>query len=209
MRRSLSLLGLLALLLLGALAYELTDREPGPVTEPARRPGPPAQAAAAAASAEPAPGRTQAELQQILARPLFEQDRRPIAETAAGPVAEGQARLAGILVSPAGRRAIFAPAEGKPKVLAEGDTLGTMTVQAIAPGAVTVLRHGTEQVLHPTYAEVVAPPPAPVLPFTVTRMQGVAGQQPGPTFTSSFAVPAAPPNLLGTAPAQPPSESSQ
>lgn len=241
MRRAELLLGLLGLLLAGVLAVELGAPEAGaPVGRP---PATVLAAPSLAASAEPAAGRVQAQLALVLARPLFEQDRRPVAEARAGATVEGQVRLAGILISPAGRRAIFAPADGKPLVLGEGDSLGPMTVRSIAPGAVTVLRHGSEQVLRPTYAETAVPQTAvaqpgvgqggvgqtgigqpgigpaggqPGLvtlpgaqPFSLLRSQGVSGNPPRPGFTSSFAVPSAPPNLLGTAPAQPLPESRQ
>jgi len=218
LRRPLLLLGLLAALLSAALALELRDTAPDG-TAPGIPPAAPAAAAAAAIGAEAIPERTQALVAAILARPLFEQDRRPLAEAQAGPVADGEARLAGIMISPAGRAAIFAPAEGgKPAVLREGEGLGALTVQAIAPGAVTVLRHGKEQVMHPSFAAssattTPAPPQFPPGPGAgLGRLPGLPGL-PGlagtgsPAFTTSFAVPTVPPNLLGPAPVQPPPES--
>ena len=217
MRRPLLLLGLLAAMLAAALALELRDTAPDAAgTQPAgSRAAPTADAAPPAAAADAAPDRTEALAAAILARPLFEQDRRPVAETQAGPVADGDARLAGILITPDGRSAIFAPADGgRPTVLREGAALGALTVRAIAPGAVTVLSHGKEQVMHPSFAASSATttpaPPLPTTPFSfgqgalATRPPGL---MPQPGFTTSFAVPAAPPNLLGPIPAQPPPES--
>lgn len=221
MRRPLLLLGLLAALLTAALALELRDAapalDPPPAVASATVPGPDAAPAGNAA----APDRSQALAAAVLARPLFEQDRRPVAETRAGPAAEGEARLAGIMISPAGRAAIFAPVDGgKPAVLREGAALGTLTVQTIAPGAVTVLSHGKEQVLHPSFAASSAtttpPPPstpfgfgAGALPGRPPPLPGLSGTATPPSFTTSFAVPTAPPNLLGPVPAQPSPESRQ
>ncbi|MGI3775963.1 MAG: hypothetical protein ACRYGC_01610 [Janthinobacterium lividum] len=216
MRRPLLLLGLLAAMLAAALALELRDTAPDAAgTQPAGSRAAPTAEAAPPAAADAAPDRTEALAAAILARPLFEQDRRPVAETQAGPVADGDARLAGILISPDGRAAIFAPADGgRPTVLREGAALGALTVRAIAPGAVTVLSHGKEQVMHPSFAASSATttpaPPLPTTPFSfgqgalATRPPGLSPQ---PGFTTSFAVPAAPPNLLGPVPAQPPPES--
>ncbi|MGI4978022.1 MAG: hypothetical protein ACRYG6_13865 [Janthinobacterium lividum] len=217
MRRPLLLLGLLAAMLAAALALELRDTAPEDAgTQAAGNHADRSADAAPAAVAEAAsPERTASLVAAILARPLFEQDRRPVAETQAGPVADGDARLAGIMISPDGRAAIFAPADGgRPTVLREGAALGALTVRAIAPGAVTVLSHGKEQVMHPSFAASSATTtPVPQLPSTpfsfgqgalATRPPGLTPQ---PGFTTSFAVPAAPPNLLGPAPAQPPPES--
>ncbi len=221
MRRPLLLLGLLAALLTAALALELRDAappvDPRPVVAAAAVAGPDAAPAADAS----APDRTRALAAAILARPLFEQDRRPVAETRAGPAAEGEARLAGIMISPSGRAAIFAPADGgKPAVLREGAALGALTVQTIAPGAVTVLSHGKERVMHPSFAASSAtttpPPPstpfgfgAGALPGRPPGLPGLSGTATSPSFTTSFAVPTAPPNLLGPVPAQPSPESRQ
>ena len=218
MRRPLLLLGLLAAMLAATLALELRDTAsvaadtPASDALPASGPGAPAAAPGDAA----APERTQALAASILARPLFEQDRRPVAVTQAGPVADGEARLAGIMISPDGRAAIFAPADGgRPAVLREGAALGPLTVRSIAPGAVTVLSHGKEQVMHPSYAasSATTTPPPPSTPFSFGagalpgRPPGLTGLTTAPGFTTSFAVPAAPPNLLGPIPAQPPPES--
>ena len=212
MRRPLLLLGLLAALLASALAIELRDGLPG-AAETAPPPVAPEAGAVATPVAEAVtPERTRALVAAILARPLFEQDRRPSVEAHAGPAASGEARLAGIMVSPSGRAAIFAPAEGgKTLVLREGEALGPLTVQTIAPGSVTVLSHGKAQVMQPSFAPSSAtttpPPQFPTVPGVagLGRMPGLPGG--GPAFTTSFAVPAAPPNLLNLAPPQPPPES--
>ena len=213
MRRPLLLLGLLASLLSAALALELRDGVPEAAPLP-RAATSGAEVAAPSAAGDTTPERTRSLLAAILARPLFEQDRRPLAEAKAGPVSEGGARLAGIMISPAGRAAIFATSEGgKPTVLREGGVIGPLTVQTIAPGAVTVLSHGEAQVLHPSFAASTATttaPAPPQFPFApnggMGRMPGLPGGVTPPSFTTSFAVPTAPPNLLGSVPGQPTSQ---
>ncbi len=219
MRRPLLLLGLLSALLSAALALELRGGLPGAVETAAPVASPEVAAVAPPPAEDATPERTRALVAAILARPLFEQDRRPTAEAHAGPAANGEARLAGIMVSPSGRAAIFAPAEGgKASVLREGDVLGPFTVQTIAPGAVTVLSHGKPQVMRPSFAASSATTTTPTFPLPqlpqfpsgpgagVGRMPGLPGNAP-PAFTTSFAVPAAPPSLLGPGPTQPSPES--
>jgi hypothetical protein len=77
----------------------------------------------------------------ILARPLFTPDRRPPHQphVEAAPVAAvGPPRLAGVLISPAGKAAIFAADGPKPIVVHEGGKLGQYTVQLIEAGRVTL-----------------------------------------------------------------------
>lgn len=68
-----------------------------------------------------------------LARPLFNADRRPVASTESGTnAAAALPRLSGIMITQAGRRAIFAPTgAGKPQVVVEGGTVGGDLVQSI------------------------------------------------------------------------------
>ncbi len=87
----------------------------------------------------------------ILARPLFSVSRRPPANVShgAGVVAAGQARLAGIMITRGGRRAIFAPdGGGKQLVLPEGAAVNDSTIRRILPDRV-MLASGA--VLLPTY----------------------------------------------------------
>lgn len=93
---------------------------------------------------------------EILARPLFTPDRRPVAVAAVvgGPPAPGLPRLAGVMVTPSGRRAIFAGANAtdKPLALAEGGRIGAFTVSRIEDGAVTVLGPDGARVVRPSFA---------------------------------------------------------
>jgi hypothetical protein len=69
-----------------------------------------------------------------LARPLFNPDRRPVAVAEAGSnAAAGLPRLSGIMITEAGRRAIFAATgAGKPQVVEEGGTVGGDLVRSIS-----------------------------------------------------------------------------
>jgi hypothetical protein len=71
----------------------------------------------------------------ILARPLFSAGRHPAAAVSPLPP-----RLAGTLIAPSGKRALFAGDTGRDvySVVAEGDRLGDWTVRAIDAGTVTV-----------------------------------------------------------------------
>ena len=105
----------------------------------------PKQAAAAAA-------RETADWEQtVLARPLFSISRRParMVSRAGDAVVAGQARLAGIMITRFGKRAIFAPeGGGKQMVLPEGASVNDSTIRRIQADRV-ILASGT--VLLPTY----------------------------------------------------------
>jgi hypothetical protein len=87
----------------------------------------------------------------VLERPLFSFTRRPAknaAEAASGgPV---MPRLAGIMISSFGKRAIFMPDTGKPLVVAEGAKVDNATIRRITTDAVYVSGPAGESVLHPT-----------------------------------------------------------
>ncbi|MBV9247877.1 MAG: hypothetical protein JO227_01335 [Acetobacteraceae bacterium] len=92
----------------------------------------------------------------ILARPLFDPDRRPEPQTANATVA-GLARLSAIMVSPSGSMAIFAPEGGKPVAVAEGGHIGAYEVRAIHPGEVTVAGPDGVRVVRPAFGTGAAP----------------------------------------------------
>jgi hypothetical protein len=98
---------------------------------------------------------------RLLGRPLFSPGRRsaPAAPEppAAGATAPDLPRLAGVIVGPSGRSAIFADGAGKPRIAGEGASLGRFTVQTIAPGQVTVTSPEGESVLRPWYADARTP----------------------------------------------------
>ena len=102
----------------------------------------------------------------ILARPLFSPNRRPDAVASNG-TAKVLARLAGVMVSPAGKSAIFAsPSGGKPVVVGEGGRIGEYAISSIEVGAVTVTGPTGERVLHPAFDPN---PPPPVRSVTPTQ----------------------------------------
>jgi hypothetical protein len=70
----------------------------------------------------------------VIARPIFTIGRRPPKVVPADHQAGGASlpRLAGIMITPGGRRAIFMPEGTKPLVLAEGATVGDHTINRIA-----------------------------------------------------------------------------
>jgi hypothetical protein len=87
----------------------------------------------------------------ILGRPLFSVSRRPprVVRSSGSQTAIGQARLSGIMISAAGRRAIFAPdGGGKQLVLSEGASVNDTTIRRIQPDRV-ILASGA--ILQPTY----------------------------------------------------------
>ncbi len=92
----------------------------------------------------------------ILARPLFDPNRRPVeAEAGSTPALDGLPRLAGVLVSPTGRIAIFAAAsKGSPISLSEGGKIGPFIVENISAGQVVVKGPDGTRTLHPSFAPV-------------------------------------------------------
>ncbi len=103
-----------------------------------------------------------ADIGAILARPLFNWNRRPAPD--AGVAVDGPLpRLSGILVSASERYAIFATQPGgKSQVVPEGGTIGRFTIDTIASDHV-VLRGGADlQTLRPSFN--VAPPPPMATP---------------------------------------------
>ena len=102
-------------------------------------------------------------------RPLFAVDRRPPAVAAAASVAAGPQnlpRLAGIVVSPRGRSAIFAGAGDKSTVVAEGAAVGPWRVVAIHADAVDVAGPQGARTVKPAYSNQAAPAAAaqPIVP---------------------------------------------
>lgn len=102
-------------------------------------------------------------VETVLARPLFSPSRRPPAfavENAAMP------RLSGIVLSPAGRVAIFQRASGtRTIVVAPGGTIDGWTVKDIATDAISLARASESVTMQPKFeagpAAVAATAPAP------------------------------------------------
>jgi hypothetical protein len=162
--RPLLVFGVIGAALVGLLAVEYHAAS----LEDATLPQATARAAAehAASRIAPAPaggaGELQARVAAILARPLFQPTRRPPAvpaTEAAGPSA--LPRLAGVLVSRAGRSVIFeGGADGKPVVVGEGGRIGAYVVTSIGDGEAVVTGPGGARTLHPAFGPPGATQPA-------------------------------------------------
>jgi hypothetical protein len=140
----------------------------------------------------------------IVARPLFTVNRRP-PKLAGGKNAvalTGLPRLSGIMISRAGRRAIFMPEGGKARTLAEGASVDEYTIRQIAADHVVLTGAKGEMVLRPAYDGSVghaggAGDGQPALPQPGFA-QGAPGYQP-PGFNPAFRGPGFP----GMPPPQP------
>ena len=132
----------------------------------------------------------------IAARPLFEADRRPpTAAVAADSGPQGLPRLTGVLVTPAGRSVIFAPASGgKPVIAMEGTRIGAFQIQSIGNDEVTVLGPSGVRTVRLSFqggravdaGEATAPP--------VVTLQAPAAQ-PAVTAPPPMALPLMPPGF--------------
>lgn len=119
------------------LAYQPSHAVPIPVWA----------APSSAEDASPSPPRVQEWTRVVLARPLFSASRRPASVVVAGPQ---EPRLAGIVVGPSGRRAIFAGADGARGTIAGiGQQAGGWRVQAIDATSVQVIGPAGLRTLRP------------------------------------------------------------
>lgn len=127
------LVGLLALEYHSGVAREMSLAHPSDlVATPAQPAGPDATS-----DTSPTPAVIQDWTRTVLARPLFSPSRRPAATATAGPQ---QPRLAGIVMGPSGRRAIFAgDGDARGIVAGVGQQAGAWQVQAIDANAVQVI----------------------------------------------------------------------
>lgn len=151
--RMLRFLALLCFALLALLGAEWTWQPASlPVADAARpvpvMPPPPHPAAS------PSHGQF---FSEILARPLFAPDRRPVAGVAAADPT--LPRLAGVISTPEGIIAIFQPENGgKPVLVHSGEQVAGWDVEGIAGQQVTLRKGGQSMVLHPRFASVEAAP---------------------------------------------------
>jgi len=109
----------------------------------------------------------------ILARPLFEMERRPLTEAALANTTPAVGRLTGIIiVSQNEKFLIFAGAEGaKPIVLTEGGRIGADIVQTIAVGQATLLGPDGLKTIRPSFEDTgtSTEPEAVVKPTAAAR----------------------------------------
>jgi hypothetical protein len=96
---------------------------------------------------------TDAWARTILRRPLFTVGRKPPKGRGAVSVASsnGLPRLAGIMITGAGKRAIFMPEGGKPLTLSEGALVDEYTIRRIAADHVVLSGAKGDLTVRPTY----------------------------------------------------------
>lgn len=160
-RRTALVLSLLFFTLCAGIYAEIaTPRQWQPVA-PARRVNAPVRTDSASV-AEPA-GQHDAWFKEIVSRPLFSPDRRPI-----GPEAKsirGLPRLTGIIVDGTRRVALFAaPQGGRPTVAVAGSRIGAYEVQDVADAGVVVLGPEGTTLIRPLFDSGPPPTPAPRAP---------------------------------------------
>jgi hypothetical protein len=151
-------LGGLAILLAGTIAMQWQAPAPEPIA--ARGPASPPHATF------PGPGTADENLRAelvatALERPLFTASRRPPAGAAvtAPAIPAALPRLAGVMIGPFGRRAIFAaPDGGKPLVVQAGDSVEDFRVQSIEDGMVTLQSADRTLRLRPSFATAAGGP---------------------------------------------------
>jgi len=131
----------------------------------------------------------------ILARPLFSPSRRP-SQSNLGNAADdsglADSRLAGIVIEPGRRFAIFAPQGAKLLTVTEGETVSGWRVESISPHEVSLSGPDGTKTLQPKFdpnlappSEETTPPTAPVfgVPPNLRAAPGVVVPQPGaPVF---------------------------
>jgi general secretion pathway protein N len=139
----------------GAVALA-TQPAPNDTVEPKAGSGAGQPAAAPPAAADSAVDKAGRWESAVLARPLFNPDRRPVGQaTAAAGEDAGLPRLSGIMITPDGKSAIFAPAGGgKPAVVAEGGSLGGYVVRTISLDEVVLAGPDGSHSLTPTLDHV-------------------------------------------------------
>jgi len=115
----------------------------------------------------------------VLARPLFSSTRRPPQSSGPSAFAITNKRLAGIVIEPDRRLAIFAVTGTRPLVLTEGETVDGWKVENITPLEVSLRGPGGTQTLRPKLDPSLAPPARPNAPIA---QGGRPAAQVGPTL---------------------------
>jgi hypothetical protein len=158
----------LGLVLSGAIALELSEPDQQPSVQPA---GIVAVASDARPGLAATPDQHGAWLNDILARPLFNPDRKPVGS---GDV-RGLPRLTGIIVSGSRNVAIFASASGDHPIVREAGTrIGAYEIKLIEDTGVTVTGPGGTSIIRPLF-DIAAPavkrppPPRPEPPRPQTK----------------------------------------
>ncbi len=166
--------GLCAWPLLGLIAATLTvliALEVGLTLHDQSRMSPPAvQPVAVVVAAPHEDDHSPHSVETLLARPLFDQTRRPsVASPSLVAVAPRLPQLTGVVVSPAGAFAIFANSDGgRPIVVRKGDQVGVAVIETVAAGQVTLRGPEGTFVLHPSFGERILQASGPN-PASLTR----------------------------------------
>jgi general secretion pathway protein N len=130
-------------------------------------------------------GRYDELLTTILARPLFSSTRRP-ASRGDDTIADSglsDTRLAGIVIAPGHRIAIFASNGAKPLTVSEGETVSGWRVEHITPREVSLSGPGGTKTLQPKFDPNLAPPP-PTSSESVNPPPATVPAAPRPGFPS-------------------------
>jgi hypothetical protein len=201
----LTLLGVLGVLLVATIGYEIFSTDPGTN-------GTPSPAAAPAPSKAPpgsalAPPKTAEWVASILARPLFSPSRKPdaapVKEAAAAPdqPSNDLPRLAGIQVVGTSRHAIFQPTgDTPPLVVGEGEMVSGWKVETIGLTSVKLTGPTGATTVEPRFDET-AVPPAPQMPAFGKPANGQPAR--GTTPGQPAVRPPPPPAPGNTVPARP------
>src|SRR5262249_49217001 len=97
---------------------------------------------------------------QILKRPLFTEDRQPPHPKIVIPQPPKlKGRLAGVMLRPDGRVALFTRPGGRPVSVKEGDVVDGWTTTKIEAASVTLTSAFGQQVVKPTSGGADEPPP--------------------------------------------------
>ncbi len=163
--------------------------------DPVSMASPPPEAAPPTTRPEP-PGRYNELSAAILARPLFNNTRRPPPRGGDNATADSglaDTRLTGIVVGPSHRIAIFAPLGAKALVVSEGETVSGWRVEHINPREVSLSGPNGTKTLQPKFDPNLAPPPSPT----------VGAANPAPAPVPAAARPGFPPMLLNRPPPRP------
>lgn len=118
---------------------------------------------------------------EILKRPLFTPGRQPPeAKVVKAEPPQLQGRLAGVMLRPDLRIALFTRPGGKPVSVKEGDVIDGWTTAKIEPGRVVLTSSFGEQVVKPTNgsAEEVTPGHRPVKKPAPAKTPAKPGQKP-------------------------------
>ena len=168
--------GFLAVLVAGSLFVMSNNKQAPPSLDHMR------------ANKEQAEGRADRMVAEILKRPLFTEGRRPPQpKVVKAEPPKLQGRLAGVMLRPDSRIALFTRPGGRPVSVKEGEVIDGWTAAKIEEGRVTLTSSFGEQVVKPTNggAEELTPGRRPAKKATPTKAQpSKPAQNPSPAQKS-------------------------